>query len=127
MRRINLLLWPSIQQLDISTMFHLSTTSSSIHMSILYTPVNFKLDTTESFPFASYLDMLLNVDVGGKLITELYDNLDYFYFAIVSFPYISSNIPLSPAYGVYLSQLIRYARTCSAYDQFLSRSRLLTD
>jgi hypothetical protein len=25
--------------------------------------------------------------------------------------------PLSPAYGVYISQLIRYARICSAYDQ----------
>ena len=38
----NLLLWPSIQHLDISTMFYRSTTISSIHMSILYTPVNWK-------------------------------------------------------------------------------------
>jgi hypothetical protein len=29
--------------------------------------------------------------------------------------------------GVYISQLIRYARACSTYDQFLSRNRLLTD
>ena len=38
-----------------------------------------------------------------------------------------SNIPSSPAYGVYVSQLIRYARACSAYDQFLNRGKLLID
>jgi hypothetical protein len=43
------------------------------------------------------------------------------------FPYICGNIPVSPAYGVYISQLIWYARACSTYDQFLSRGRLLTD
>ena len=37
-----------------------------------------------------------------------------------------SNIPQSPAYGVYVSQLIRYARASSAYSDFLVRSRLLT-
>ena len=84
-------------------------------------------DTTESSTSASYLDVLLNIDVGGKLTTQLYDKRDDFDFAIVNFPYTCSNIPLSPVYGVYLSQLIRYARACSTYDQFLSRGRLLTD
>jgi hypothetical protein len=41
--------------------------------------------------------------------------------------YICSNIPLSPEYGVYISQLIWYARTCSTYDQFLNWARILTD
>jgi hypothetical protein len=59
-------------------------------------------DTTESFTSASYLDVLLNIDANGKLTTQLYDNLDDFSFAIVNFPYICSNIPLSPAYGVYI-------------------------
>jgi hypothetical protein len=36
-------------------------------------------------------------------------------------------IPIYIQYGVYMSQLIQYARACSAYDQFLSRGRLLTD
>ena len=39
---------------------------------------------------------------------------------------MSSNIPQSPAYGVYVSQLIRYARASSAYSDFLVKSRLLT-
>ena len=41
-----------------------------------------------------------------------------------------SNIPASPAYGVYISQLIRYARASSNYSDFLKchlhlRNRLL--
>jgi hypothetical protein len=43
-----------------------------------------------------------------------------------NFPYLCSNIPASPEYGVNISQLIRYARACSAYDQFLLRDNLLT-
>ena len=84
-------------------------------------------DTTESSTSASYLDVLLNIDSGGKLTTQLYDKRDDFNFAIVNFPYTCSNIPLSPAYGVYISQLIRYARACSTYERFLNRGRLLTD
>jgi hypothetical protein len=84
-------------------------------------------DTTESSTSASYLDVLLNIDANGKLTIQLYDKRDDFSFTIVNFPFIYSNIPLSPVYGVYISQLIQYARACSTYDQFLSRSRLLTD
>jgi hypothetical protein len=69
----------------------------------------------------------LNRDAGGKLTTQLYDKQDDFNFAIANHPYTCSNIPLSPAYGVYISQLIRYARACSTYNKFLSRGRLLTD
>ena len=38
-----------------------------------------------------------------------------------------SNIPESPAYGVYISQLIRYARACSYYNDFLARGKILTN
>ena len=33
---------------------------------------------------------------------------------------LSSNIPSSPAYGVFISQLIRYTRACSSYEMFYS-------
>jgi len=45
---------------------------------------------------------------------------------IVNFPFICSNIPAAPAYGVYISQLIRYSRTCGSYLDFLDRELLLT-
>ena len=84
-------------------------------------------DTTEFTMSASYLDILLNIDIKGKLTTQLYDKQDDFSFSIVNFPYLCSNIPSSPAYGRYVSQLIPYERACSAYDQFLNRGKLLTD
>ena len=61
-----------------------------------------------------------------RLKVKLYDKRDDFNFNIVNSPFLSSNIPQSPAYGVYVSQLIRYARASSAYSDFLVRSRLLT-
>ena len=39
---------------------------------------------------------------------------------------MDSNIPSSPAYGVYISQLIRYARACSDYKDFRARCKILT-
>ena len=44
---------------------------------------------------------------------------DDFNFKIINFPNMCSNIPASPAYGVYISQLIRYARASSNYSDFL--------
>jgi hypothetical protein len=71
-------------------------------------------DTTEADKSASYIDISLNIDSNGRLITSLYDKRDDFDFAIVNFPFLCSNIPFSPAYGVYVSKLIRYARACFA-------------
>ena len=56
----------------------------------------------------------------------MYDKWDDFDFPIVNFPFLDSNIPISFAYGVYISQLIRYARACSKYKDFLARSKMLT-
>ena len=80
-------------------------------------------DTTECSTSTSYLDVLLKLDTNGKL----YDKRDDFNFSIVNFPYLCSNIPASPAYGVYISQIIRYTRACSTYDQYLVRGNLLTN
>ena len=36
------------------------------------------------------------------------------------------NIPSSPAYGVFISQLIRYDRACSSYECFILKARWLS-
>ena len=54
-----------------------------------------------------------------------YDKRDDFDFPIVNCPYLSSNMPESVAYGVFVSQLIYYARVCSKYDYFLFRGFIL--
>jgi hypothetical protein len=61
-------------------------------------------DATESDKSSSYLDILLNIDSNGRLTTSLYDKRNDFDFAIVNFPFLCSNIPLSPAYGMYIFQ-----------------------
>ena len=80
-------------------------------------------DTTESNTSASFLDLLLSIESDGQLRTSLYDKCDDFNFHITNFPFLSSNIPSSPAYGVFISQLIRYARACSSYGCFILRGR----
>ena len=79
-------------------------------------------DTTESNTSDSYLDLLLSIESDGQLRTSLYDKRDDFNFHITNFPFLSSNIPSSPAYGVFISQLIRYARACSSYECFILRA-----
>jgi hypothetical protein len=83
-------------------------------------------DTTKSDKSALYLNIVLNIDSNGRLTTILYDKRDDFSFATVNFPVLCSNKPLSPACGVYISQLIRYARACSAYENFSKRRKQWT-
>ena len=83
-------------------------------------------DANDADHRASYVYLDLSYDRDKRLQVILYDKRDDFNFNIVNFPFLSSNIPQSPAYGVYVSQLVHYARASSAYSDFLVRSRLLT-
>ena len=83
-------------------------------------------DITDSPMSASYLDLTLEFDQDQHLTTKIYDKRDDFDFSIVNFPFLCSNIPESPAYGVFISQLIRYSRAYSGYLDFLLRKKLLT-
>ena len=83
-------------------------------------------DTTESNTSATYLDLLLSIERDGQFRTSLYDERDDFNFNITNVPFLISNIPSSPAYGVFISQLIWYARACSSYECFILRARRLT-
>ena len=78
--------------------------------------------TTEGPTELSYLDLLITID-GGKYSTAIYDKRDSFNFNIVNFPH---NISSKPAYGVYISQLVRIGRICSSFPQFKDRHYRLT-
>ena len=93
---------------------------------MIYPPELEIKETTESDSSASYLDIFLKYDTNGHLSTRLYDKRDDFNFSIINFPYLDSNIPHSPSYGVYISQLIRYARACTSYRDFAERHSLLS-
>ena len=82
-------------------------------------------ETTESTSIASYLDLLFIRDKSNNITPKLNDKRDAFGFHIVNFLFMSSNILSAPAYGVYASQLIRYAHCCSNYSDFLLHHRAL--
>ena len=46
-------------------------------------------------------------------------------FNIVNFPYLDGNVPCRPSYGMYISQLIRFARVCSHVEDFNARNKCL--
>ena len=59
-------------------------------------------ETTDTASSASFLDLYLEFDDSGQLSTKIYDKRDDFNFKIINFPNMCSNIPASPAYGVYI-------------------------
>ena len=82
--------------------------------------------TTDDQYHSSFLDLLLEIDKDGRIRVKIYVKRDDFNFDIVNFQFLCGNVPLSPSYGVYISQLIRYARASTLNDDFLSRSCRLT-
>ena len=58
---------------------------------------------------AAFLDLYLSI-TNDIVSSKLYDKLDDFNFEIVNFPFLDGDVPRSPFYGVYISQLIRFAR-----------------
>ena len=87
----------------------------------IYPPKLEVKETTDTALSGSFLDLYLEFDDSGQLSTKIYDKQDDFNFKIINFPNMCSNIPASPAYGVYISQLIRSARASSNYSDFLKR------
>jgi hypothetical protein len=79
-------------------------------------------DTSDTNRSASYLDLHLEIDSEGRLRTKPYNKRDDLNFPIVNFPFICSNIPAALAYGVYISQMIRYSRACGAFFRFSSEA-----
>ena len=73
---------------------------------------------------ASFLDLHLSIS-DGFVQTKIYDKRDDFDFDIVNFPFLDGDVPRSTSYGVYISQLIRFARVSSHVD-FNTRNRVLT-
>ena len=70
---------------------------------------------------APFLDLNLSM-----VSSKIYDKWNDFNFEIVNFPFLDGNVSRSPSYGVYISQLIRFARVCSYVDDFNNRNLFLT-
>ena len=58
--------------------------------------------------------------------TKIDDKRNDFDFEIVNFPFLDGDAPRSTSYGVYISQLIRFARASSYVADLNTRNKLLT-
>ena len=83
-------------------------------------------ETSELGNVVSYLDLLTDIS-NGDLVCSIFDKKDAFDFNIVNFPDLSGNISTAPAYGTYISQLIKYSRACHNYDNLSSRHYILAE
>ena len=74
---------------------------------------------------APLLDLHLSVS-NWFVSSEIYDKRDDFDFDIVNFPFLGGDVPQRASYGVYISQLIRFARVCNHVTDFNLRNKCLT-
>ena len=77
-------------------------------------------DTEAAF---SHLHLLILNDI---VSTKIYNKRGDFDFEIVNFPFLDGDVPRSSSNGVYISQLICFARASSYVTDFNTRNKLLT-
>ena len=78
--------------------------------------------TNTSDTEAAFLDVHLSIS-NYIVSTKIYDKRDDFDFEIVNFPFLDNDVPRSTYYGVYISQLIRFARASSHDTDFNTRNK----
>ena len=95
------------------------------HLNDIYPKeLDLKHENSDTDKSASYLD--LKLDVTNKEITKsLYDKRDDFPFKIVDFPNLSGNIPQDGSYGVFIAQILRFAKVCSKYTNFIKAKNVI--
>ena len=72
-----------------------------------------------------FLDLNIKI-FGSDIHTSVYDKRDDFGFPIVNFPWLSGDVPRLPSYGIYISQLVRFARCCTSVFDFHSKNKQIT-
>ena len=100
-----------------------------------FAPVSFYIFALQCnliFPFiVNWLIMVFShvnlIGRDGQLYTSIYDKRDNFNFHITNCPFLSSNFPSLPAYGIFRLQPIWYAQAFSSYEYFILKARQLSN
>ena len=74
---------------------------------------------------APFLDLNLCIS-NGTVSTKIYDISDDFDFDIVNFPFLDGDVPRRTSCGIYILQLIRFAKDSSNLNDFNYRNKALT-
>ena len=89
-------------------------------------PTELKLNRANSSDTEAFF-LGLNLCISnGTVSTKIYDKRDDFDFDMVNFPFLDGDVPRRTSYGVYISQLIRFARASSNLNDFNYRNKALT-
>ena len=98
------------------------------HLELFCLPMSHKKDTRLMWLHCIQkpISQVQSQGSNGFVSSKIYDKRDDFDFDIVNFPFLDGDVPRRPSYGVYISQLIRFARVCSHVDDFHTRNKCLT-
>ena len=72
----------------------------------------------------NFLDITVSI-YQGKFRYVCYDKRDDFKFNVISFPFMSGNLPKMQMHGLFVSQLVRFCYTNSTFNSFISCSNRL--
>ena len=72
---------------------------------------------------APFLDFHLSI-AHGFVSSKIYDKRDDFDFDIENFPFLNGDVPRRASYGVYVSQLMRFARVCNHVADLYTRKNV---
>ena len=90
-------------------------------------PSEMKLNKTNSNSICcDYLDINIIIK-NGKFVSKIYDKRQDFNFNVISLPHMSSNVPVGPTYGVFMSQLNRYLVANNDIVGFYSETKTLVN
>ena len=71
--------------------------------------------------------MDLHLSISDNFVkTKIFNKRDDFDFDILNFPFLDADVPPSTSYGVYISQLIRFAPVSGHVDDLNTRNTVLT-
>lgn len=96
------------------------------YMSSIYPPELTLNKANASDISAPFLDLDLSIQ-NGVISSKIYDKREDFDFNIVNYPFLDGDVPRSTSYGIYISQLIRFARACSSVEEFNKRNLIITE
>ena len=84
------------------------------------------MEVNESNISAPFLDLDLSIS-NGIISSKIYHKRDDFNFDVVNYPNLDGDVLRATSYGLYISQLIRFARACSSVEDFHIRNRTITE
>ena len=82
-----------------------------------------KVNSSDTESLFLDLDLLI---LNGIVSSKIYDKRDDFNFEIANSPVLDGDVPHSPSYGVYILQIIVFARVKSNVDNLNNRNLFFT-